>query len=137
MREIATQMGVSVFTVHSDLKKVQQHRTAELDKRREEVAVKQDAIYESLLDKWIPVALAEQGDVEEQLYATDRVARILADQAKLHGYTVTARDTAAAKQAGHELGMTVLQAMAALAGGSRVVQAEVITQPRIEDGKRD
>jgi hypothetical protein len=145
--EIAKQEGVSIFTVSQDIVRFKR-RSAERNKERsDELIAEQDAVYQALLDKWLPIAVApahliidhegEEIDAEvndeQAMYATDRVLRVLGDQAKLHGFVQSVKQGKAAEEMGKAFGDKVMQAMMALAKGSygKVLEAEIV--PTIED----
>jgi DNA-binding CsgD family transcriptional regulator len=130
-REIAKEIGMSVFTVNQDLKWVETNRVKSLAEADRGFVVKQDEIYESLLTKWLPVALRELDTSDESYMATDKVARILGDQAKLHGFGQAGK--VSSKEVGKEMGEYVLKAMQSLVNRN-VIEGELV-QPALEDAK--
>jgi hypothetical protein len=128
-REIAKELGVSVFTVNQDCQWVQKSRVKSLAEADRSFVIKQDEIYESLLTKWLPVALREQDEQASSYLATDKVARILGDQAKLHGFGQAGK--VSPKEVGKEMGEYVLKAMQSLAHRN-VIEGEIV-QPALED----
>ncbi len=145
-REIAKKLGITVWTAHSDAKWLSDHRIKALEGKDKELIATQNEIYEALLNKWIPVALGEppitetDGDLEvsyeDQLYATDRVTKVLSEQAKLFGFhTLPKAQQGNAEALGKGIAEGVIEAMAKLADRSKVVRAEVIDNPAIQDAQ--
>lgn len=141
-KEIAQILEVSVSTAFEDVKWVVEHRTAALVEQDKQLVIKQDEIYLALLQRWLPVAtetdrIVMNGDREvvddRGLYATDRVIKILAEQAKLHGLGAGSK-TITPKELGEATGEHILKVMQKLARGQfsekkakgRVVEAEVL-----------
>jgi len=151
MREIAKRLDVSVFTVHADVKAIETQRVKTLKEKDMAFVARQDEIYEALITKWLPVALnpdahqilAPDGETiiwsdDPALKATDRIARVLAEQAKLHGFGGGGKDVSA-KEVGKEIGIHVMEAMTKLAHGQLkqpVIEGELVTK-QIEDAKPD
>ncbi len=136
-RQIAQKLNISTFTAHSYVKELAKTRSNELREKNKTIVCKQDTIYEALLDKWIKIALDEETDTTMALYATDRITKVLVDQAKLHGFHMI-KDTTIPTGLGKEVGIAVIEAMARLAQKQpkKVVEAEVIT-PEITDAKAE
>ena len=146
-KEISEKLGVSDWVIWNDLKICRAARVKTLSEKDREFIVEQDAVYEALLNKWVPVAIAEQGHVvmddegnpiwsdDPALKATDRVIKALGEQAKLHGF---GRDgKVSPKEAGKEIGEAVLKAMRELAHGGRVIEAEVIPERQLQDATKN
>jgi hypothetical protein len=137
-RQIARELGITVFTAHQDAKFLTEHRIKALEGKDKELIVNQNEIYEALLNKWVPVALDNTREVDDQLYATDRVTKILSDQAKLFGFhTLPRAERGQAEALGKGIAEGVIEAMANLANRSKgkVIEAEVVEQPRIPDAQ--
>jgi len=136
-REIAKELGITLYTAHSDAKWIAENRIKELEKKDKELVAQQGEIYEALLNKWLPIALSSSGNRDEQLYATDRVARIMVDHAKLYGFQALPKPDGSAKELGKGIAEGVIEAMARLANKkSSVVEAEIIEEPKmIQDAK--
>lgn len=137
-REIARELGITVFTAHQDAKFLSENRIKALEGKDKELIVNQNEIYESLLNKWLPIALDTSEDMQDQLYATDRVTKILSDQAKLFGFhTLPKAQGQAAEALGKGFAEGVIEAMARVAEKSRgrVIEAKVVEQPQIQDAE--
>jgi hypothetical protein len=132
--EICKALGISSYTIYQDLKWVRKQRVKTLEEADKDFVVEQDQIYDSLLDKWLPIALRTDDDSEASFTATDKVTTVLANQAKLHGFGAAGK--VSAKQAGEVMGDFVLKAMRQIAHGN-VIQAEVIDEnlPKLGDTK--
>jgi hypothetical protein len=128
-RDIAKQLGVSVYTVNQDIKWVAKTRVKNMAEADRAFVVEQDSIYGALLTKWLSIALAEGDTSPASHKATDHVARILGDQAKLHGFGQAGK--VSPKEAGEVMGEYVLKAMQAMAHGN-VIEGEII-QPALKD----
>lgn len=145
IRQIAEATGFSFGAIRQDLKSLYKKHVQNLGENHKEIIAEQNTILVSLLNKWLPVAVGEHGgDVQERiaqmakgLDATDRVLKILNEQAKLHGIASDKKAPTAA-EIGKELGSHVLNVMTALAQG-KMVRAEVIegevVQPQLNDAK--
>jgi transposase len=150
-REIAKKLGITVWTAYQDAKWLADHRIKALEGKDKELIATQNEIYEALLNKWMPVALGEptiteDGDSleashQEQMYATDRVTKILQDQAKLFGFHTLPRagEGGQAKELGAGIAEGVITAMAKLADASKdkVLEAEVVEVPQVTDASQD
>lgn len=125
---IAKILGVSTATVYNDSKWITRFKVKGLIEKDKKIVAEHDAIYSSLLDRWLPVALDPEQEPDTAMYATDRVARILVDQAKLHGFqTTSASSGVTAKEVGKEIGTTVMEIMMKIAQGNKQpIKAEVI-----------
>ena len=138
-RDIAKELGITVYTAWQDAKWLADNRIKALEGKDKELIATQNEIYENLLNRWLPVAMGrvEGTESEEQLYATDRVARLLTDQAKLFGFHTLPKATGEAKELGKGIAEGVIEAMARLASKSQrnVIQAEVVDSPRIQDAE--
>ena len=135
-RDIARELGITVWTAHNDAKWLATNRIKALEGKDKELIVTQNEIYEQLLNKWLPVALEKNEDVETQLYATDRVTKVLSEQAKLFGFhTLPKAQQGNAEALGKGIAEGVIEAMAKLADRSKTVRAEVIDQPAIQDAE--
>ena len=146
-RDAGKQLGVSEHTVSQDMRRMMaQSNDPELSQK---VIAHQHAIYEALIDKWLPVALDREpaGDspetrlafAEMSATATDKVARILADQARLHGLGQTNTKLGpSAAELGEQFGKRMADVMLQVANKGQnkeaVVEAELVT-PQIEDKK--
>lgn len=142
VKDVAKELQVSASTVRKDLKWVTQQRIDALVENDKALVVEQDGIYEALLEKWLPVALRDDTLVEVEghmvidtrpLTATDKILKILSDQAKLHGLGQGSK-TLTPKSVGEAAGDHVLRVMQQLAEGmhsGKVIRGEVI------DGKQD
>jgi hypothetical protein len=149
-RDIADALKVSEHTVWQDMRRLaQQKKDPEL---AEKVLREHHTIYEALIDRWLPVALdrdtPEDASVETRLAfaemsvtATDKVARLLSDQARLHGLGMPVQGKAgpSAAELGQEFGKRVVEAMLQLAHGKQhkeaAIEAELVT-PMIEDAEQ-
>ena len=140
-RQIARELGTTVFTAHDDAKWVAQHRVKALEGKDRELVANQNEIYEELLNKWLPLALSNVDEIETQLYATDRVTKILSEQAKLFGFhTLPRAQQGQAEALGKGMMHGVIEAMAQFAEkskGGKVIDAEVIEQPKLEDAEKN
>lgn len=137
-RQIARELGITAFTAHQDAKWLSENRIRALEGKDKELIANQNEIYEALLNKWLPVALHGGEDIEDQLYATDRVTKIMQDQAKLFGFhTLPKAQQGQAEALGKGIAEGVIEAMAKLAdrSRSRTIEAEIIEQPRIPDAE--
>jgi hypothetical protein len=129
-RAIAKALDVSVHTVNQDVKWVAKTRVKNMAEADRAFVVEQDEIYGALLTKWLPLALREgEEDRDDEFVATDKVARILSDQAKLHGFGQAGK--VSPKEAGEVMGEYVLKAMQSLAHRN-VIEGELV-QPALED----
>ena len=130
--DICKALGISNYTVHQDLKWVRKQRVKTLEEADRDFVVEQDQIYDSLLDKWLPIALRADDDSEASFTATDKVTTVLANQAKLHGFGAAGK--VSPKQAGEVMGEFVLKAMRQIAHG-KVIEAEVVNEnlPKLGD----
>lgn len=139
-REIARRLNTTVWTVHQDAKWLVNNRIKALEGKDKELIATQNEIFEALLNRWLPVAMSEGGDSnDEQLAATDRIVKILSDQAKLFGFqTLPKAEAGVAKELGKGVAEGVIEAMARLAEKSRprVIEAELVEQPMIENGSK-
>jgi predicted DNA-binding protein YlxM (UPF0122 family) len=135
-QQIADDLQISRYTVQSDLKAYYKVRRKLLEKGVKRLQAKQDAIYEHLLNKWLPIACGTSTpiSVEADLEATDRVLKILSDQAKLHGVTNFKKDKT--PTLGKAIGQGVVETMMKLASQRKpnVIQGEVIDN-KLTDAK--
>jgi DNA-binding CsgD family transcriptional regulator len=134
-QEIADILGVSIATIYCDAKWITRFKVRGLIEKDKRIVAEQDVIYSALIDRWLPVALDPQEEPDTAMYATDRVARLLVDQAKIHGFHSTfASKGVSAKEVGEEIGTKVLEAMMKLAQMSKSpIKAEIIDQNVIEN----
>jgi hypothetical protein len=147
-REIAKRLNTTVYTVHMDAKWISDNIVKNLKGKQESLVATQNEIYEALLNKWLPVALGSPSGVydkdgepvgvshEDQLAATDRIVKVLQDQAKLFGFNTLPKSTGEARELGHGIAEGVIEAMARFAGKTqaKVIEAQVIDeQPRIQN----
>ena len=137
-RDIAKALGINVSTVHADAKWLSEHRIKALEGKDKQLIVTQNEIYEAMLNELLPIALGS-GQLQDKLYAADRVARILSDQAKLFGFHQLPKASGEAKELGKGLAEGVIEAMSRIAIKSQrnVVEAELIDQPKIEDASKE
>lgn len=132
--EIAKMLGVSEATILTDAKWILKCKIKNLIEKDKRIVAEQDAVYTALLDKWLPIAIDPDEEASTAMYATDRIARLLVDQAKLHGFhSNVSGGSLTAKEVGQEIGTKVLEAMMKLAQGARTVRAEIIDQPALEN----
>lgn len=126
-RRIAAVLHLSTFAVHSLVKELAKTRAGDIQAKNKDLQCKQNEIYEALLDRWLPVALDKSESREQSaMAATDRVTKVLLDQAKLHGFHMI-KDTTIPSNFGKEIGIAVIEAMGRLASKQKVIEAEVVT----------
>lgn len=128
--EIAPLLGVSVGTVYNDAKWITRFKVKGLIEKDKRIVAEQDTIYSALIDRWLPVALDPEQEQDTAMYATDRVARLLVDQAKIHGFhSTSASGSFSAKEVGQEIGTKVMELMMKIAqAGKQPIKAEVIQE---------
>jgi hypothetical protein len=151
VREIAEQLNVGRDVVSRDIRYIEEQRIQALKNKDLSFVTHQDAVYEALLSKWLPEAIKEEGHYvlaedgqtpiwtdDPALRATDRVVKVLTEQAKLHGFGLGDKG-ASPKELGKEIGIQIMDAMTKLAQGKyrgNVIEGEVITN-QLEDAKKD
>lgn len=131
-REIAKLLGISYGQANKDCMWVLEQKKKGLIERDEAIRAQHDLIYKSLLDKWLPLALRNQDQADQEgSIATDKVTKILVDQAKLHGFSTPIRDTPAA-EVGKQIGIGIIETMARLAQKGKPIEASVVEDAVIE-----
>lgn len=126
-RDIAKELGITVFTAYQDAKWLSEHRIKALEGKDKELIATQNEIYEALMNELLPIALGAE-NLQDRLYATDRVARLLQDQAKLFGFHTLPKATGEAQALGKGIGEGVIEAMARFAEKSKpkVIEAKIV-----------
>ncbi len=138
-REIAAKLGISYGQACKDCQWVLDQKKKGLIERDEAIRHHHDLIYKAILDKYLPIAVADRTIDQESLAATGIVTKVLVDQAKLHGFTVPVKETPAA-EVGKQIGIGIIETMARLAQKGKPLEAHVVEEAvieQIEDKQKD
>lgn len=144
---IARELGIGLSTVHGDLKTIAKMKYQGLIEKDQNLLLEQNAYYDQLLERWLPLAIKEDLNVGEtrenkrgETYdislkdweaseaATDKVLKILEGKAKANGLAAqpTQKDRTA-EEIGTSVALGVMEAFRRLSQKEKPpIRAEII-----------
>lgn len=145
IQEIADHFGVRKATIYDWLHSEHEKERHALSQMALQIRTRQDATYERILRKWLPLALSDKIDVvgtdrrgnpiqlqdwECAAKANEQVLRALSQQAKLHGLDAVKVDV---QSGGLPISEALIKAVRDFAQPRTIEATEVSTTPLLDD----
>lgn len=144
MTTIARELGVAVSTIHGDLQTIAKMKYQGLIEKDQNLLLEQNAYYDALLERWLPLAMSEDLNVGEtrknnrgEEYdvalepwkasgeATDKVLKILEGKSKINGLAPQKTDRTP-EEVGTSVALAVMEAFRKLSSPREPRPAEVL-----------